>query len=242
MDMHIVWDESRHSPTAGRGRRLAAAVALCAAGLSLSGGAQAETMEERLRAQLRSTTQQLQQLQSEQAQINAAKAATQAQLDAAQKELESLRAQLTKSRGQAEKLAAQQDAMTESAQAQVAASHAQLGKFKGAYDELLTLARTKETERVALVRNLAQRDEEVKVCLAKNREMYQAGKDILNAYERISTGDILALKQPFAGKARVQFEEQAQAYGDKLYDAQAPQSQAPQGQAPQSQAAATSKP
>ncbi|MNW17490.1 hypothetical protein D3C71_2166960 [compost metagenome] len=67
--------------------------------------------------------------------------------------------------------------------------------------------------------------------------MYQAGKDILNAYERISTGDILALKQPFAGKARVQFEEQAQAYGDKLYDAQAPQSQAPQ-----SQAAATSKP
>lgn len=86
--MHIVWDETRHSPAAGRGRRFAAAVALCAAGLSLAGGAQAESMEERLRAQLRSTTQQLQQLQSEQAQVNAAKAAAEAQRDAAQKELE----------------------------------------------------------------------------------------------------------------------------------------------------------
>nr|WP_315526798.1 DNA repair protein [uncultured Achromobacter sp.] len=224
--MHIVWDETRHSPAAGRGRRFAAAVALCAAGLSLAGGAQAESMEERLRAQLRSTTQQLQQLQSEQAQVNAAKAAAEAQRDAAQKELESLRGQLAKSRGQAEKLAEQQGAVMESAQAQIAASHAQLGKFKGAYDELLALTRAKETERQTLARNLAQRDEEVKVCVAKNRDMYEAGKEILTAYERISTGDILALKQPFAGKARVKFEEQAQAYGDKLYDAQVPRSQA----------------
>jgi chromosome segregation ATPase len=226
MDMHIVWDETRHSPAGGRGRRFAAAVALCAAGLSLAGGAQAESMEERLRAQLRSTTQQLQQLQSEQAQVNAAKTAAEAQRDAAQKELESLRGQLAKSRGQAEKLAEQQGAVMESAQAQIAATHAQLGKFKGAYDELLTLTRAKEAERQTLARNLAQRDEEVKVCVAKNRDMYEAGKEILTAYERISTGDILALKQPFAGKARVKFEEQAQAYGDKLYDAQVPRSQA----------------
>ncbi|QVQ27004.1 DNA repair protein [Achromobacter deleyi] len=226
MDMHIVWDESRHSPAAGRGRRLAAAVALCAAGLTLAGGAQAESMEERLRAQLRSTTQQLSQLQGEQAQVNAAKAAAEAQRDSAQKELETLRAQLAQARGQADKLAGQQEAVMESAQAQVSATQAQLGKFKGAYDELLTLARGKETERQALARNLAQRDEEVKVCVARNREMYEAGKEILNAYERISTGDILAIKQPFAGKARVRFEEQAQAYGDKLYDAQIAPSQA----------------
>lgn len=232
MDMHIVGDDFRHQGTPGRGRRLAAAVALCAAGLTLTSAAQAESMEERLRAQLRSTTQQLQQLQSEQAQINAAKTAAETQRDAAQKELESLRAQLAKSRGQAETLAEQQRTLLEGVQAQVAASQTQLGKFKGAYDELLTLSRAKEAERQTLARTLAQRDDEVKVCMAKNREMYEAGKEILTAYERISTGDILALKQPFAGKARVKFEEQAQAYGDRLYDAQAPGSQA----------AATSKP
>lgn len=224
--MHIEWDDSRHPPGAGRGRRMAAAVALCAAGLSLTGLAQAESMEERLRAQLRTTTQQLSQLQGEQAQVNAAKAAAEAQRDAALKELEALRGQLATARGAAEKLAGQQEAVMEGAQAQVAATQAQLGKFKGAYDELLTMARAKETERQALAKHLAQRDEEVKVCVARNREMYDAGKEILNAYERISTGDILALKQPFAAKARVRFEEQAQAYGDKLYDAQVPPSQA----------------
>lgn len=218
--MHTLWDELRQPREPGRGRRLAAAAALCAAGLSVVAPAQAETMEERLRAQLRSTTQQLQQLQSEQAQVNAAKAAAEAQRDAAQKELEALRGQLAKAKGQADKLAEQQGAVMESAQAQVAASHAQLGKFKGAYDELLTLSRAKEAERQTLARSLAQRETEAKACVAKNREMYEAGKEILNAYERISTGGILAMKQPFAGSARVKFEEQAQAYGDKLYDAQ----------------------
>ncbi|MCZ8390251.1 DNA repair protein [Achromobacter xylosoxidans] len=218
--MHTLWDESRQPRTRERGRRLAAAVALCAAGLSVALPAQAESMEERLRAQLRSTTQQLQQLQSEQAQVNAAKAAAEAQRDAAQKELVALRSQLASAKGQAEKLAGQQEAVMESAQAQVAASHAQLGKFKGAYDELLTLSRAKEAERQTLARTLAQRDTEAKACIAKNREMYEAGKEILNAYERIGTGGILAMKQPFAGSARVKFEEQAQAYGDRLYDAQ----------------------
>ena len=102
------------------------------------------------RAQLRSTTQQLQQMQSEQAQVNAAKAAAEAQRDAAQKELEALRGQLARAQGQAEKLSQQQSAVLESAQSQIAASNAQLGKFKGAYDELLVLARTKESERAKL--------------------------------------------------------------------------------------------
>ena len=64
--MHTVWDESGRSAPLSAGRRLAMA-ALCAAGLTLGGAAQAESMEEKLRAQLRSTTQQLQQMQSEQA-------------------------------------------------------------------------------------------------------------------------------------------------------------------------------
>ena len=128
------------------------------------------------------------------------------------------------------KLSQQQSAVLESAQSQIAASNAQLGKFKGAYDELLVLARTKESERAKLAGALAQRDEQVKSCVAKNREMYQAGKDILNAYERVSTGDMMAMRQPFARSARVKFEEQAQEYGDKLYDAQVPASPAMQAQ------------
>ena len=91
-------------------------------------------MEEKLRAQLRNT-QQLQQMQSEQAQVNAAKAAAEAHATRRRK-LEALRGQLARAQGQAE-LSQQQSAVLESAQSQIAASNAQLGKFKGAYDELL---------------------------------------------------------------------------------------------------------
>ena len=41
--------------------------------------------------------------------------------------------------------------------------------------------------------------------------------------------DMMAMRQPFA-RARVKFEEQAQEYGDKLYDAQIPASAAMQAQ------------
>ena len=168
-------------------------------------------------------------MQSEQAQVNAAKAAAERSATR-RRRAGSLARSACPRQGQAEKLSQQQSAVLESAQSQIAASNAQLGKFKGAYDELLVLARTKESERAKLAGALAQRDEQVKSCVAKNREMYQAGKDILNAYERVSTGDMMAMRQPFARSARVKFEEQAQEYGDKLYDAQIPASAAMQAQ------------
>lgn len=214
-------------PAKGRGRRSprGLAAAMLAAGLALGGSAltaqaQSQSMEDRLRSQLRSTTQQLQSVQSQQAQLAAAKTAAETQLAAAQKELEQLRGQLGKAQSHAVKLEESQDAVREAARSQVQASHAQVGKFKTAYDELLGLARTKEAERAQLQKLLAERSEELKVCQAKNHEMYAAGKDILNAYESFSNGGVFKLRQPFAAGSRVTFEEQAQAYGDKLYGAQ----------------------
>ncbi len=191
--------------------------ALAAPGLAQ---AQNQSMEERLRTQLRSTTQQLQSLQSQQAQVNAAKVAAEAQRDAAQHEIERLRAQLGEVKGQATKLAEQQSAIEQGARAQVAASAAQRDQFKDAYNELLTMARAAEAERTTLTASLGQRDAELSMCTAKNQELYQAGKEILAAYESFSTGDMLKIRQPFAGGARVKFEEQAQVYGDNLYSGQ----------------------
>ncbi|SAI65571.1 Uncharacterised protein [Bordetella ansorpii] len=180
--------------------------------------AHAQSMEERLRTQLRSATQQLQQLQSQQAQLNAAKSAAETQRDAAQKEVEQLRAQLGKVQGQAEQLAGQQEAIRDAARAQAAASNEQLGKFKAAYDELLGIARAKDAEGKKLQVSLTERDSQLKVCEQKNDQMYAAGKEILAAYESFSTGDLLKIRQPLAREARVQFDEKAQEYGDKLYD------------------------
>lgn len=193
-----------------------------ALGLALlaSSGAHAEGMEERLRTQLRSTTQQLQALQSEQAQAAAARSAAESQLSTAQAQIKRLEAELAKARQQNEQLAGQQAALHEAAQAQVAASNEQVGKFKQAYEELLTRARGVEATRVQLTGDLAARDEQLQQCTTRNHEMYQVAREVLDAYERIDVADVVKLRQPFASRARVKFEELAQSYGDRLYDTQ----------------------
>ncbi|WKV86109.1 DNA repair protein [Pseudomonas sp. B24_DOA] len=186
-------------------------------GLLIATGASAEGMEERLRTQLRSTTQQLQALQSQQAQASAAQLAAQNEAKAAQAQIKQLTAELAKAKGLAEQLAGQQQSLHSQAQAQVAASAEQTGKFKKAYDELLVLARGKETERSKLQAQLAERDTQVQQCSAKNQQMYGVAKQILTAYENIDVAEVMKIRQPFAGSARVKFEELAQGFGDELY-------------------------
>ncbi|MDR9865407.1 DNA repair protein [Pseudomonas baetica] len=182
--------------------------------------ASAEGMEERLRTQLRSTTQQLQALQSQQAQASAAQLAAQNEVKAAQAQIKQLSAELAKAKGVAEQLAGQQQSLHSQAQAQVAASAEQTGKFKKAYDELLVMARAKEAERSKLQAQLAERDTQVQQCSVKNQQMYGVAKQILSAYETIDVAEVMKIRQPFAGSARVKFDELAQGFGDELYKTQ----------------------
>lgn len=189
-------------------------------GLLIASGANAEGMEERLRTQLRSTTQQLQALQSQQAQASAAQLAAQNEAKAAQAQIKQLTAELAKAKGLAEQLAGQQQSLHSQAQAQVAASAEQTGKFKKAYDDLLVLARGKEAERAKLQAQLAERDTQVQQCSVKNQQMYGVAKQILTAYENIDVAEVMKIRQPFAGSARVKFDELAQGFGDELYKTQ----------------------
>ncbi|CAD5201810.1 DNA repair protein [Pseudomonas sp. FEN] len=186
-------------------------------GVALANGASAEGMEERLRTQLRSTTQQLQALQSEQAQAGAARIAAENQTKAAQAQIKQLEAELAKAKGLSEQLAGQQQNLQSQAQAFAAASNEQLGKFKKAYDELLMLAKAKEAERARLQAQLTERDTQVQQCSVKNQQMYGVAKEILAAYEKIDVAEVMKIRQPFAGGARVKFEEMAQVFGDNLY-------------------------
>ncbi|CDF96484.1 MULTISPECIES: hypothetical protein [unclassified Pseudomonas] len=183
----------------------------------LSGSAHGEGLEERLRAQLRSTTAQLQALQSEQAQASAARQAAENRAKEAEGQATRLSAELAKAQGVIEQLTGRQESLQSQAQAQVAASHEQIGKFKKAYDELLVLARGKEAERTRLEAQLHERDTQVQQCSVKNQQMYEVAKEVLHAYETIDMADVMKIRQPFAGKARVRFEELAQGFGDELY-------------------------
>ncbi|SDT13088.1 hypothetical protein SAMN05216598_4086 [Pseudomonas asplenii] len=198
-------------------RRIPAALWLLTVALFSAQGANAEGMEERLRTQLRSTTQQLQALQSEQAQASAARIAAENQAKAAQAQIRQLTAELAKAKGLSEQLAGQQEALQSQAQAFSVAANEQLGKYKKAYDDLLVMAKGKEAERARLQGQLAERDTQVQQCSARNRQMYGVAKEILAAYEKIDVAEVMKIRQPFAGSARVKFEEMAQAFGDDLY-------------------------
>ena len=190
---------------------------LALSGLAAAATVSAETMEERLRTQLRSTTAQLQTLQSEQAQASAARIAAENQAKQAQVQIKQLMGELDKTRGLAQQLVGQQQNLHSQAQAQVTASNEQTGKYKKAYEELLVLARGKETERARLQTQLTERDTQVQQCSAKNQQMYGVAQQLLTAYEKIDVAQVMSIRQPFASSARVKFEELAQGFGDDLY-------------------------
>ncbi|HSZ74298.1 MAG TPA: hypothetical protein VK779_05715, partial [Rhizomicrobium sp.] len=55
-------------------------------------------------------------------------------------------------------------------------------------------------------------------CEAKNDKLLAVGKEILDAYSKFSFNDAVFANEPFIGERRVELENLAQDYGDKLYD------------------------
>lgn len=177
---------------------------------------QAQSAEERLRAQLRATTQQLQDAQNQYAQAAAAKAAAEAARDTAQQQLAAARGEAEGLRKRATRLEGDQERIRRQQHEQLARQQ----EHQAANQALQQQSAALQTEFTALKARLDTRDGEYQSCVAKNREMYQAGRELLSAYEAFGAGSLLAVRQPFAGRARVLFDDTAQAFGDRLYQSQ----------------------
>ncbi len=205
---------------------LVLAVLAATAGVAHAQQAQGQSMEERLRAQLRVTTSQLQQAQNELAALKAgqpagtgaaAAAPAPAELEALKKELAQSQAQLSAERQARGQAAAGTEQLRQQAQAANEKAAAQVAQYRGAYDELLKMARAAETDRQRLAGEAALQRTALTQCEAKNKQLYAVGQEILRAYETVDLGSVLASRQPFAAQSRVKFEQIAQQYGDKLY-------------------------
>jgi len=184
----------------------------------------AQSMEERLRAQLRNTTAQLQQAQNELAALKAGQgspagaAAGKDSPEALRKALDAAQAQLASERAAREGL--EQSARSSHAQAQTVAdkANAQIAQYRNSYDELLKLARHAEAERKRLTEEAGSQRTALAMCEEKNTKLYAVGLEILQAYETMDLGTVIAARQPFAAQSRVKYEQIAQQYGDKLYE------------------------
>ncbi|WP_207760389.1 hypothetical protein [Herbaspirillum robiniae] len=209
----------KRDPIINKGVCLLAALLLIAAGQAHA--QQGQSMEERLRAQLRATTTQLQEAQNELAALKAsgqgvrpagAKAeAPAAEADELRKELAALKSQLASERSTRQQgVVAQQQAL--------AKANEQAGQYRSAYDGLLKIARASENERQRLAGEEKQHQQAVAMCTEKNVKLYSVGQEILQAYENMDMGTIMSARQPFAAQSRVKYEQIAQEYGDKLYE------------------------
>jgi hypothetical protein len=186
--------------------------------LAAAGPAGAQSMEDKLRSQLRDTVQQLRQLQDNQAQLESAKSTAEQARDKALADLKQAQDELAAAKGESSGEAAAKHAL-----AQEKAAHdqdaRQLAKYKSSYDDLAATSRARDTERTQLQAAIRARDTQLQTCEAKNADLYRVGHEVLDAYEHVGLGTVLQAREPFAQSARVKYDEIAQRYGDSLYGA-----------------------
>lgn len=175
--------------------------------------AQAPSLENRLREQLRATTNELQTVKSNQTALEARVA--KAEADAAKA-----------------KSAKPTAAPTETAKLRAAAANANAAaaargsELTAANDKLASLSAdlakaSANAERVqqaaaANTAALTRANTVIGDCIAKNQRLVSVANEILDAYRRIGFGTFLSSREPLIGKKRLALEQAAQDYDDKL--------------------------
>jgi chromosome segregation ATPase len=162
----------------------------------------AQSLEDRLRDQLRSTLNELHELQDQQAALQAQKTATELERDTLKIQLAAAKARLAH--------AGQNNA-------QVAAFEARVAKDKDAIAQATGAAQQAQSDHDKLQAGLTDAQKKLGFCEDKNAALYKLGNDILDAYEKFDMGDAIGANEPFIGIKRVELENAVQDFDDRLY-------------------------
>ena len=203
-----------------------AAVVMAVGGLLLAGPrvrAAESNNEARLRDALRAATAQVVGLEDEKARLVAAS-------DAQKKEIEDLRAKLAVAVRPVVRPAiatcpdtnTREVASLNERLSQVVDSRAKLNEnltqCQSSLRDAAQASRAKEEERAQLAEKMGPLTERLNVCESKNGKMFGVAKEILSRYENVSLGDVIRAREPFLGLMRVELENLAQDYEDRLLD------------------------
>jgi chromosome segregation ATPase len=189
-------------------------LALLLAAALFSGEARADTETDRLREALRSATAQTRQLEDQ-------RTASQAKLADAEKEKAALKAQVDAAKAEVRQIEKQQREAVDEFNKRLTERDETLEKWKTAYEEAATVARTKDAERAKFEGEANTYKASAKSCQAKNTQMFKAGNELLHEYKAITIGDTIVAREPVLGLRRVEIQNKLQATNDKILDQKA---------------------
>ncbi|HEY4115478.1 MAG TPA: hypothetical protein VGM17_15585 [Rhizomicrobium sp.] len=184
-------------------RRLLLAIGLLLFGSQIAFG---QSIEDRLRDQLRSTTEQLHQLQDSQTSLQAAKTAAEQERDSLKKQVAALQAEVAHAKGSA------------TSEREKTALQAEVGKDKEALAQAGDAVKQAQADHERLQAIVTNQATLLNACQAKNTDLFKVSNDILDKFAQMDFSDAIGAKEPFIQDTRVELENMVQDYGDRIYD------------------------
>ncbi|MCX6970891.1 MAG: hypothetical protein NTV93_12190 [Verrucomicrobia bacterium] len=199
--------------------------------------AEENTVETKLREALRDTMLKLRDAQGQIATAQAAQIAAEEKIKELTAKNESLNKDLIAERNTSTNMISELNTKLEERGTVITSLQAKVEKWKKSYSEITAFAAHKEAERAKYQDKSIKLERQVANQQVKNLEMYKAGMDTLNRYEKFGLGDAILAREPFVGTTKVKFENLIQDQADKLTDARIqpektetkPQAAGPQG-------------
>lgn len=176
-------------------------------------------VEVKLREALRDTMLKLRDSQGQVATAQAAQIAAEEKIKELTTKNESLGKELMAERNTSANMIAELSTKIEERGTVITSLQAMLVKWKKSYSELTAFASKKESERAKLEAKSLKLERQVANQQVKNLEMYKAGMETLERYEKFGLGDALIAREPFIGTTKVKFQNLIQDLADKLTDA-----------------------
>ena len=179
----------------------------------------------KFREALKDTMLKLRAAQTDLANAQAAQYAAEAKATELTTKTESLTKELSNERNTSTNMIADLNKKIADRDGSIVELNAALAKWKKSYGEVAKLASKREGQRAQLDTKRIELERKVQEEQAKNIEMYQAGMEILDRYEKFGLGDAILAREPFTAAKRVKFQNLVQDFSDKLTDARIPADQ-----------------
>jgi chromosome segregation ATPase len=176
-----------------------------------SADARAQSETDRLREALRAATAQTRSLEDQ-------RTALQAKIATAERDATALKAQIDAAKAEVRKIEKEHREAVDEFNQRLAQRDETLEKWKSAYEEAATVARSKDAERAKFEGEATAFKASTKRCQAKNVQLVKVGRELLHRYQGVSFGDMVVTSEPLVGVRRVEIQNLLQDYSDKILD------------------------